>query len=108
MKKSTSDFFPKLRAEEALRPQDQHQEERSKCDAATRVASKGDNGENLDEAQQVAADHRPRDAAHATQHDDRQPSNLDAVTAAIRAAIATRNPAQDAGPAAGRGRNAKP
>src|SRR5258708_16607191 len=88
MKQSTSDFFPKLRAEEALRPQDQHQEERSQCDAATRVASKGDNGANPDEAQQVAADHRPRHPPQPPHHDALHPSNLAPPTATIAPALA--------------------
>src|SRR5258708_19643196 len=82
------DLVAELCAEQSLRTEHQHEEQSGECHAAAGAAAHHHQGEDLDEAQQVAADHRSRYAAHPAQHDHGEAANLDVVAADVPADVA--------------------
>src|SRR5690242_16496400 len=83
------------RSKEALRPQHKHQEERRESDAAAGAAAQRDEGEDLDHAQQVAADDRAGDAAHTAEHDHGETAHLDVVAPDVGADVAKSDAKKD-------------
>src|SRR5207249_2137068 len=97
------DSLSEARAEQALRTQHQHQEQGGERDASAGVTAERDQGEDLDQAEQVASDHRAGDAAHAAEDDHRQAAHLNVVAPDVRAYVAQRQPEEDAGQPSERG-----
>src|SRR6266550_5294716 len=92
-------------AEESLRPQNQHEEERRKGHTGFDIAAKANEREDLDEAKQVPTQHGAGNAAHATEDDHGQALQIDLVAADVGTDIGEREAKEQPGQPAQRGRH---